>query len=104
MEVRPASPRARAEKRGISPEVDWPEGVPKPPKPDPAAKKRLMEEGWLEPVPTAVVELLCLEAFQKASNSKLDPEHWYEQVGPMIDQIKTELLDGYQKTACLCAS
>lgn len=95
--ARVSSPRTRAEKRVMSPEGEWPEGVPKPPKPDPAQKKRLVEEGWMEPVPTAVVELLSLQAFQKASKTKLATDHWYEQVGPIIDQIKKELLDGYQK-------
>lgn len=100
IDARP-SPRSQPAKRALSPEGDWPEDVPRPPKPptDPSAKRRLVEEGWMEPVPTAVVELLSFESFQRARNTKLERDHWYDIIGPISEQIGKELLPDHQKTA-----
>ena len=97
------SPRTAPVKRSLSPDGDWPADVPKPPKPvaEPEGRKRLKEEGWMEPVPTAVVELMSMAAYLKANQRKLDPEHWYEYIGPISDQLAKDLMKGHEKVACV---
>ena len=97
------SPRSTPVKRGLSPDRDWPSDLPKPPKPvaEPEGRKRLKDEGWMEPVPTAVVELMSMSAYLKANKGKLDPEHWYEYIGPINDQLAKDLMAGLAKVACV---
>ena len=97
------SPGSAPVKRSLSPDGDWPSDVPRPPKPveEPEGKKRLKDEGWMEPVPTAVVELLSMSAYLKANKGKLDPEHWYEYIGPISDQLAKDLMAEHEKVACV---
>ena len=96
-----ASPRTAPMERPFEVPSDWPTDVPVPPRPQlgPEEKRRMFEEGWLEPVPAAVVELLSFAAYQKANKVELDPEHWYEHIGPISDELSKELLEGHLSKA-----
>ena len=96
------SPRSASTKRPLEAPSDWPTDVPiPPPKTGPEEKKRMIDEGWMDPVPIAVAELLSFAAYQKANNVELDPEHWYEHIGPISDELTKELLEGHVKIACV---
>ena len=75
-----ASPRTAPMERPFEVPSDWPTDVPVPPRPQlgPEEKRRMFEEGWLEPVPAAVVELLSFAAYQKAKLS------WIQSIGMNI--------------------
>ena len=100
--VQVQSPRTASTKRPLEVPSDWPTDVPiPPPKIGPEEKKRMIDEGWMDPVPIAVAELLSFAAYQKANKVELDPEHWYEHIGPISDELTKELLEGHVKIPCV---
>ena len=81
--------------------VEWPAEVPRPPKPvhDVEFKRKLNDEGWNDPVPAAVVELMSMEEHLRATKKALEPEHWYEYITPIGDEISKEMVAGLSKSA-----